>query len=255
MMMKSLSASGSDTAFPVDTAYFQSLLCDALQKNHLPVSAASAMTRHAALLLEYNCVMNLTAITSPPDVVQLHFIDSCLLLNMVSFSHKSVIDIGSGAGFPGLPLRMCDSSIRLTLLDAQQKRVDFLREVCVQTGLSDVDCIHARAEDFAKPGSPARESFDIVVSRAVAALPVLAELCIPFLHSDGLFLAMKSVTADDELNQSLHAIEQLGAELQQVLDYSIPGTDIQRRLILIRKVHPVSPEYPRPFAKIKKHPL
>ena len=142
--------------------------------------------------------------------------------------------------------------MKLTLLDAQRKRVDFLQAVCDTLELPDVECIQERAEAFATAN---REQFDIAVSRAVAALPVLSELCLPLVSVGGRFLAMKSVNCDEELSKAVHAIETLGGVVERVRDYAIPGTDVPRRLIVIQKLRPTPRTYPRTYAKIKKNPL
>jgi 16S rRNA (guanine527-N7)-methyltransferase len=218
----------------------------------LPGDGIPALCRYADLLLEKNQVMNLTAITDPAAVASLHFLDSAALLTLADFKGKTAADIGTGAGFPGLVLRILEPSLRLTLVDSLGKRVDFLREVCQQLGLTDVRCVHARAEEFA---AEARESFDLVTSRAVAALPTLAELCLPLAKPGGQFLAMKSVDSDGELRDAARAIEVLGGRVASVRDYPVPGTDVTHRLIAVDKVRPTPAKYPRPFAKIKKQPL
>ena len=182
----------------------EQLLHDGLTALGLPTEQIPALRAYAAMLAEKNKVMNLTAITDPAEVARLHFLDSAALLTLADFHGKSVIDVGTGAGFPGLPMRIIDPSIRLTLLDAQKKRIGFLREVCDALGLTDVACVHARAEEFA---AEYRESFDFAVSRAVAALPVLAELCLPLVKAGGSFLAMKSVDSDEELNAAAKAVQ------------------------------------------------
>ena len=174
---------------------------------NLPVEGIPALVRYGDLLIETNKVMNLTAITDPEDVATLHFLDSAALLTLESFSGKSVVDVGTGAGFPGLPLRVLEPSIRLTLLDSLNKRIQFLETVCRELDLPDVACVHARAEEFA---AEHRETFDLAVSRAVAALPVLCELCLPLVKPGGKFLAMKSVESDAELAAAQHAIAILG---------------------------------------------
>ncbi len=218
----------------------------------LPETAAPAMARYGALLLETNQVMNLTAITDPADVAALHFLDSAALLTLTDFKEKSVADVGTGAGFPGLPLKIAEPSIRLTLLDAQGKRVRFLETVCAELGLADVECVHGRAEEFA---ADRRESFDLVTSRAVAALPVLAELCLPLVKVGGAFLAMKSVDSEAELAEAQRALETLGGRVEALRDYRIPGTDVRHRLVIIKKIRKTPEKYPRIFAKIKKNPL
>ncbi len=218
----------------------------------LPTESIPALTAYASLLAEKNKVMNLTAITDPADVASLHFLDSAALLTLADFREKSVVDVGTGAGFPGLPLRILEPSVSLTLLDAQNKRVEFLREVCGALTLTDVACVHARAEEFAKER---RESFDFAVSRAVAALPVLAELCLPLVRVGGSFLAMKSVDSGEELNAAGRAVQLLGGRLEKPLDYTIPGTTVRHRLVMIKKISKSPEKFPRMFAKIKKNPL
>ena len=230
----------------------EQLLRDGLTKLGLPTGGIPALTRYADLLVEKNKVMNLTAITEPADIAALHFLDSAALLTLADFRGKAVADVGTGAGFPGLPLRIVEPSIRLTLLDAQNKRIEFLKEVCDDLALADVECVHQRAEEFA---ADRRESFDLVTSRAVAALPLLCELCLPLVKVGGYFVAMKSVDAGAELDAAAHAIEVLGGAVERVADYDIPGTEVRHRAILIKKMRETGKKYPRPFAKIKKAPL
>ena len=235
-----------------ETRRMQALLRDGLTALRLPPDAAAPMCRYAEMLLERNRVMNLTAITSETDVARLHFLDSCALTMFADFRGKRVIDVGTGAGFPGLPLRLAEPSLKLTLLDAQRKRVDFLREVCEALSLPGVEAVQGRAEEYA---ARHRERFDFAVSRAVAALPVLAELCLPLVRTGGAFLAMKSVNCDAEVSSAAHAIRTLGGQVERVSDYTIPGSDIPRRVIVIGKRRPTPPGYPRAFGKIKKNPL
>ena len=230
----------------------EQLLRDGLTALGLPVDGIPSLVRYAELLVEKNKVMNLTAITDSADIARLHFLDSVALLTLVDFRDKTVADVGTGAGFPGLPLRIVEPSIRLTLLDAQNKRIEFLKEVCNDLALADVECVHQRAEEFA---ADRRESFDLVTSRAVAALPLLCELCLPLVKVGGYFVAMKSVDAGAELDAAAHAIEVLGGAVERVADYDIPGTEVRHRAILIKKVRETGKKYPRPFAKIKKAPL
>ena len=230
----------------------EQLLRDGLTALGLPTDGIPALVRYADLLVEKNKVMNLTAITEPADIAALHFLDSAALLTLADFRNKTVADVGTGAGFPGLPLRIVEPSIRLTLLDAQNKRIEFFKEVCDDLALADVECVHQRAEEFA---ADRRESFDLVTSRAVAALPLLCELCLPLVKVGGYFVAMKSVDAGAELDAAAHAIEVLGGAVERVADYDIPGTEVRHRAILIKKVRETGKKYPRPFAKIKKAPL
>ena len=230
----------------------EQLLRDGLTALGLPTDGIPALVRYAELLVEKNKVMNLTAITEAADIAALHFLDSAALLTIADFKEKTVADVGTGAGFPGLPLRIVEPSIRLTLLDAQNKRIEFLKEVCDDLALADVECVHQRAEEFA---ADRRESFDLVTSRAVAALPLLCELCLPLVKVGGYFVAMKSVDAGAELDAAAHAIEVLGGAVERVADYDIPGTEVRHRAILIKKMRETGKKYPRPFAKIKKAPL
>lgn len=203
------------------------------------------------LLSERNKVMNLTAISGETETAQLHFLDSAAVLTLENFSGVSVIDVGTGAGFPGLPMKICRPDINLTLLDSLRKRVDFLSEVCAQLGFEDVSCIHARAEE--RPDL--RESFDFAVSRAVARLNLLCELCLPFVRVGGAFIAMKGAEARSEANEAGRAVSILGARIERICEYSIPGTDIVHRAVVIRKEKPTPEKYPRRFAKMQKDPL
>ena len=230
----------------------EQLLHSGLTQMGLPTEGTPSLARYAELLVEKNKVMNLTAITEPADIAALHFLDSVAMLPLVDLKGKRVADIGTGAGFPGMPLRIVEPSIRLTLLDSLNKRIDFLKEVCEELGLTDVECVHGRAEEFAMNH---RESYDIVTSRAVANLQMLSELCLPLVKVGGFFLSMKSVDSEQEVNGSKNAIKTLGGRIEKVVDYSIPGTEVQHRLIFIKKIQETPKKYPRTFAKIKKNPL
>ena len=230
----------------------EQLLQEGLAALGLPQDGISSLIRYADLLMEKNKVMNLTAITEPADIATLHFLDCAALLTLADFRGRSVADVGTGAGFPGMPLRILEPSIRLTLLDSLNKRIDFLKEVCDDLGLRDVDCVHARAEEFA---AQHREGFDIVTSRAVANLRMLSELCLPLVKVGGFFLSMKSVDSDAELEDAQQAIAILGGRVTDVKDYVIPGTEVTHRVIFVQKLKETPKKYPRAFAKIKKSPL
>ena len=208
--------------------------------------------RYYDALAAQNKVMNLTAIDGEADSARLHFLDSAALLTLADFRGKSVIDVGSGAGFPGLALKVAEPDMRLTLLDSLDKRVRFLRGLADELGFEDVDCLHARAEE-APP--ELRESFDIACSRAVARLNLLCELCLPFVRTGGLFLAMKGPGAEEETREAARAIRLLGGELERVALYPIPGTDTRHSAVMIRKVRETPKSYPRRWAQIKKQPL
>ena len=203
-------------------------------------------------LEKMNAVMNLTAISGEEDVARLHFLDCAALLGMADFRGKRVIDVGTGAGFPGLALKIACPDMELTLLDSLDKRIGFLRDTCAMLGFDDVRCIHARAEEAPEQ---LRAGFDIACSRAVARLNLLCELCLPLVNVGGSFISMKSVDAGAELDSARRAIEVLGGTVDRVVDYDIPGTEIRHRAIVIKKARETPKKYPRAFAKIKKNPL
>ena len=218
----------------------------------LSADAVPALLDFSRRLLEKNQVMNLTAITDPAEVARLHLLDCAALLGHYDLRGKVGVDVGTGAGFPGMVLRLLEQDYRLTLLDSLGKRIDWLHQVCGEMGLGDVDCVHARAEEFAQSH---REQYDVATSRAVAQLNVLGELALPLVKVGGVFLAMKSVESDTELDEARGAIGQLGGKVEEVWDYTIPTTNVVHRVIAIRKVRPTPAQFPRAFAKIKKQPL
>lgn len=230
----------------------EQILREGLCALSLPAEAAKPLAEFAARLLEKNQVMNLTAITDPADVARLHLLDCAALLNIVPFKGKSVVDVGTGAGFPGMPLRILEPDFDLTLLDSLGKRITWLEEVCQDMGLQRVSAVHARAEEFA---ADHREQYDLATSRAVAQLNILCELALPLVKVGGHFLAMKAVDSDMEIDAARGAIGQLGGKIAGIQDYTIPGTDITHRLVIIEKVKPTPAQFPRAFAKIKKSPL
>lgn len=211
-----------------------------------------ALEQFAGMMLERNKVMNLTAITEPGDVAALHLLDSLALLPLAALENERLVDVGCGAGFPGVPLAIAGAGLEVTLLDSQKKRVDFLEEVREALGLENAVCVHGRAEEFA---GEQREQFDAAVSRAVAALPVLCELCLPLVKVGGRMLAMKSANSEEEINGAKRAVKLLGGQVEWVKDYRIPTTEVIHRLVCIRKIAPTPGKYPRRFALIKKQPL
>ena len=214
----------------------------------------AALERYCRALLEKNQVMNLTAIREETEVAQLHLLDSAALAGLWDLEGQRVVDVGTGAGFPGLVLRILTPSMELTLLDSLKKRLDWLEEVRADLGLGGVETLHARAEEAGR--DPAlRESFDVATARAVAELRLLCELCLPLVKVGGVFLAMKSVESDRELEEAGPALRALGGQVERVSDYAIPGTEIRHRLVVIRKASATPGAYPRPFARMKKRPL
>lgn len=206
--------------------------------------------RYGDALIEKNAVMNLTAITDPADVARLHFADCLALLNLADFKGKTVIDVGCGAGFPGVPLRLGEPSVKLTLLDSTAKRMAWLSgELLPALGI-EAQCLTGRAEELIVPR---REQYDFAVSRAVARLNILSELCLPYVKVGGKFLAMKGAMASDEAEEAKKAIRTLGGRIAEIAEY--PIGDAIHRVVIIEKIKPSPPQYPRRYAKIKQAPL
>lgn len=232
----------------------QSGLAELGLADQVPADAAEKLARYGQLLIEKNQVMNLTAITEPDQVARLHMLDCAALLNCADFKGKRLIDVGTGAGFPGLPLKILVPELEVVLLDSLNKRVNWLREVIAELGLTGITAIHARAEEQALVKGY-RDSFDFVTARAVADLRLLGELCLPYARVGGTFLSMKSVGSGDELQNAAHAVKFMGGRVRERVDYTIPGTDVKHRVLLIDKVAPTLKGYPRRWAKIQKEPL
>lgn len=207
------------------------------------------LCRFGALLLEQNQVMNLTAITEPRAVAELHFLDSLALLQWEDLRGKSVVDVGCGAGFPGVPLAIAVPEARLTLLDSLQKRIHWLAAVLPQLGVR-ADCVAARAEEYV---AGRREQYDLVTSRAVARLNILAELCLPYVKVGGKFLALKGAMAQAEADEAQKAVETLGGRIAEIRAY--PVGEATHRIVVVEKVRSTPKTYPRKFAKIKQSPL
>lgn len=212
------------------------------------------LIRYKELLVEWNEKINLTAITEDKEVALKHFADCLSVLCVRDISGKSVIDVGTGAGFPGLVLKIAVPDIRLTLLDSLNKRIKFLETVCTELGLENVRCIHARAEEGGK-NPDLRESFDICASRAVAQLNVLAEYDLPFVKVGGEMLALKGPAADEEISNAQKAIKTLGGTITSTEDITLPGSDLKHRIVIIKKTAHTPNKFPRISAKIKNSPL
>ena len=207
------------------------------------------LCRFGALLLKQNQVMNLTAITEPTAVARLHFLDSLALLREESLAGKTLIDIGCGAGFPGVPLAIAEPTLHVTLLDSLQKRVNWLKTILPELGV-DATCVAARAEEYV---AEHREAYDVATSRAVARLNILSELCLPYVKVGGKFLALKGAMAQAEADEAKTAIEALGGKLAEIREY--PVGEAIHRIVVVEKVRPTPKAYPRKFAKIKQQPL
>lgn len=222
----------------------------------------SQFLKYYEMLVERNKVVNLTAITEFEDVIIKHFVDSVLAYkneivgNRLKSKEVSVIDIGTGAGFPGIPLKIVFPDIHLTLLDSLNKRIIFLQDVIQELGLKQVECIHGRAEDFGI-NPKYREKYDIVVSRAVSNLSTLTEYCVPFLKINGLFVSYKSMNADEEIEHAGNALKLLNCKLDQVTDYELKSKDEEyvRKFVIISKKGKLNKKYPRKAGMPSRNPL
>lgn len=214
--------------------------------------------RYFELLEEKNKVMNLTAITEEREVVTKHFVDSLSLVRVFpeleGGREFSIIDVGTGAGFPGIPLKIVYPNLQVTLLDSLKKRVCFLQEVCSQLELENISAVHGRAEDFGRDKN-FREAFDLCVSRAVANLATLSEYCLPFVRIGGLFISYKSEEVGEEIKGAESAIKQLGGKIKSIQSFKLPKTDMGRSLIAIEKMKKLSGKYPRKAGLPSKEPL
>lgn len=230
-----------------------------LKQLHLELSKKQILQfiSYYELLIDWNSRMNLTAITEFEDVLKKHFIDSLSLISAVSdLAQKQydLIDVGTGAGFPGIPLKIAFPNLKITLLDSLNKRIQFLNEVICKLELQDIEAVHGRAEDFAKPDQ-FRERFDLCVSRAVANLATLSEYCIPFVKPGGFFISYKSEKVNVELEEAKKAISVLGGSFQKNIEFLLPHSDITRNFIVIQKKNKTPFKYPRKAGLPSKEPI
>ncbi len=207
------------------------------------------------LLVEWNKVMNLTGITDYEEVNEKHFVDSVSIVKAIDIHKvKTVIDVGTGAGFPGIPLKIVFPHLQIVLLDSLNKRINFLNTVIATLGLEGIETIHGRAEDFAKQ-LKYREQFDLCVSRAVANLTTLSEYCLPYVKTGGMFVPYKSGEIDEEVTQAKKAFFLLGGELEDVIKFQLPGTEIGRSFVKVKKIQKTGKKYPRKAGLPAKEPL
>lgn len=211
--------------------------------------------KYMRLLQEWNEKMNLTAITEDEEIIKKHFIDCIKAFKSEPIRNaKTIIDVGTGAGFPGLPIAIMNSNIKVTLLDSLNKRINFLNTVVNELGLENVTTIHSRAEDGARK-TELRENFDVATSRAVANMAVLSEFCIPYVKKGGYFIALKGPLIDDELKDGDKAIRTLGGELKDIIEVKIEGTDLRHNIVEIKKIKQCSKIYPRKAGTVNKKPI
>lgn len=222
---------------------------------HLNEKQVYQFMKYYEMLIETNKVMNLTAITDFDEVIDKHFVDSLALIQAIDLNKElKVIDVGTGAGFPGIPLKIAFPELDILLLDSLNKRIHFLDQVISELGLENIQTIHGRAEDFGK--NPLyREKFDLCVSRAVANLSTLSEYCVPFVKVDGYFISYKSGKVQEELDASRHAVDILGGKVEKCLNYALADTDMERSLVVIHKLKLTKKAYPRKAGKPSKEPL
>ena len=207
------------------------------------------------MLIEKNKVMNLTSITEPEEVIEKHFVDSLAVHQFVKLKEGDrLIDIGTGAGFPGIPLKILFPKLKIVLLDSLNKRITFLEEVIQKLGLKEIECIHGRSEDVARK-EEYREKFDFCVSRAVANMSTLAELCIPFVKQNGYFVSYKAGNCSDEIEKAGKAIQKLGGKVEEVVEFELPDTDVNRVFVKIKKEKLTPKKYPRKAGIPGKEPL
>ena len=231
------------------------LLKDGALKLNIPLSdkKSGQFMIYMDMLLETNKSLNLTAITEPEEVITKHFLDSITVCDLIP-ENASVIDVGSGAGFPGLPVKIAREDISLTLLDSLNKRLAFIESVLSAAKIEGAVCVHSRAEDGGRD-KKYREKFDVVLSRAVANMAVLCEYCLPYVKVGGVFLALKGPAAPDELNLAEIAISALGGEITEVREVCVPLTDLLHKIVVIKKVRACPDIYPRKAGTPSKKPI
>lgn len=213
----------------------------------------SRFMKYAELLKEWNQKINLTAIEEDKDIILKHFVDSLSILPHIKPGKTTLVDVGTGAGFPGIPVKIVRDDVEVTLLDSLDKRVNFLKEVAQTLELTGIRAVHGRAEDFGVHREY-RERFDIATARAVANLPVLLEYCLPFVKVGGVFLAMKGSSLE-EVGASRKALEVLGGKIEEIREFALPFTDMQRNVVVVRKFRQTPTNYPRKAGKPSKQPL
>lgn len=253
---------GKETEGAAVSDAFDPILSSGALEMEVPLSGESiaAFKVYASLLKEWNEKMNLTGIVGDSGIALRHFVDSLTLIPHLTRELRekggeslSLIDVGTGAGFPGIPIKVVMPSLRVTLLDSLQKRIRFLEAVCAELSLGDIESIHMRAEDAGR-SKQYREKFDVATARAVAPLNILCEYCLPFVRVGGIFLSMKG-NVDEEADEAEKAVITLGGTIESLYHFTLPGTDMNRTIVVIRKIRPTPGRYPRSAGKPEKEPI
>jgi len=215
----------------------------------------SKFIKYKELIKEWNEKVNLTAIVEDSEIIKKHFVDSIKVFKFEKLKNASrIIDIGTGGGFPGIPMKIVNPNSKVVLLDSLNKRINFLNEVIKELSLENIETIHGRAEDFAKDNK-FREKFDVAVSRAVANLTVLSEFCLPYVKVGGYFVALKGPAIEEEMKDAKNAIKILGGQVEKILEVDIEGSDLNHNLVVIKKIKETPGKYPRKAGMVTKNPL
>ena len=220
---------------------------------NIDVRQVERFYRYMQLLLEWNQKINLTALTEEDDIVLKHFVDSLTVLKYIE-NNKTIVDVGTGAGFPGIPIALMDKSNKITLVDSLNKRINFLNEVKREIDIENIETVHSRAEDFGQ-NKEYREKFDISISRAVANLSTLVEYLIPLVKIGGRIICMKGSNVEEEINNAKFAIKELGGEIKEVNEFCLPKTDMKRNIIIVEKIKNTPSRYPRKAGMPSRQPL
>lgn len=239
----------------VDINKFKNLLIEGSKEFSVELcgNKTDKFLKYMEMLKDWNTKINLTAITEDEEIIIKHFIDSISVIPFIESTDSKIIDIGTGAGFPGIPIKIVLQNTKVTLLDSLNKRINYLNDVIQKLNLVDIESIHGRAEEYGVK-KEFREKFDIAIARAVASLPTLLEYCLPFVKVGGVFIAMKG-TCDEEIESSKKALETLGGKIEDIKKFNLPSTDINRNIIIVRKFRQTPIKFPRKSGKPSKEPL
>ena len=235
---------------------FKNRLQESFQTQKIDVSEKQCKKffEYMKLLIEWNEKINLTAIVEPGQVITKHFLDSLTILNYIGTKQQKIIDVGTGAGFPGIPIKIMDDLSEITLIDSLNKRINFLQEVINKNNLKNIRAIHGRAEDFGQD-KLYREKYDVCVARAVAPMNILVEYLLPFARVNGICICMKGANIEEELEEAKKAINLLGGQIEKVESFGLSGSEDRRNIIIIRKISKTPKQYPRKAGTAKKYPI